>query len=190
MRLKKLSAFFALLAIILLIGHVGFSIVAYILFLYNPLMTKLFAIPFLICACLHGILAMFSLFWQGEGTALSTYPGMNRSTLLQRATAALLFPGVILHMYHFGLLQASAESGRMWLFWLLLVFQLLFYAVVITHVTVSFSKALITLGLVSSRKVQKTIDSFLYVLGAVVFVVTTFVITYTQLAMFLGGGQG
>lgn len=185
MKLKKLSAFFALLSIALLLGHVGYTIVSYSLFLYNPMLTKIFAVSFLVCACLHGIFAMLSVFWQGEGTALSAYPKQNMSTVLQRGTAAVLFPMIVVHMNMFSLLSASVNAGRMWLFWLLLVCQVLFYGAVITHVTVSFSKALMILGLLSSQRVQKGIDRVMMVLGALVFAGASFVVISTQLKIFL-----
>ena len=68
---------------------------------------------------------------------------------------------------------------------LLILAELFFFACVITHVVVSLTKGLITLGLLSSQKVQKMIDRILYVAGAVVFFVSAFAVIRGQAAMFL-----
>jgi len=54
--------------------------------------------------------------------------------------------------------------------------QPLFYGVALTHVAVSVTRGLITLGLLSSSDRQKRIDRVIYVLGALAFAVATFVV--------------
>ena len=66
--------------------------------------------------------------------------------------------------------------------------QPLFYGVALTHVAVSVTHGLITLGLLSSSDRQKRIDRVIYVLGALAFAVATFMVLRTELAMFLAGG--
>ena len=76
-----------------------------------------------------------------------------------------------------------------WLwFALLMLSQPLFYGVALTHVAVSVTRGLITLGLLSSIDTQKRIDRVVYILCALAFAVSTFVVLRTELAMFLSGG--
>ena len=70
----------------------------------------------------------------------------------------------------------------------LMISQPLFYGVVLTHIAVSFSRALVTLGWLTSPKAQRTIDLVVYVLCGVAFVISTYVVVSTELAMFLPGG--
>ena len=99
-----------------------------------------------------------------------------------------MLPLLILHINTFGLLQSSAEAGQWLWFALLMLSQPLFYGVVQTHIAVSVTRGLITLGWLSSTEKQKVIDRVVYVLCALVFAVSTFVVIRTELAMFLSGG--
>lgn len=185
MKLKKVNAATALLSTLLLFLHIGYSAYAYLTFYYNPQFKILTAYPFMILACIHAVCGMSSLFMQGDGTRLDLYPKQNFRTILQRLSAALIFPLLILHINTYSLLKSSSENGQIFFFFLLIIVQILFYAVAITHAAVSFSRALITLGWLASRERQKTLDKIVYVFCAIVFAVTAYAVVRTQLVMFL-----
>ena len=65
--------------------------------------------------------------------------------------------------------------------------ELLFFATVITHVSVSLTKGLVTLGILESRETQKKLDRIIYVIGAVVYVVAVYAVLKVQIVMFLKG---
>ena len=69
MKLKKINAVLALLSILLLLAHVGFSVFAYLTMYYNPILTLVFAWPFMITACLHAVCGMLTVFF------MQTEPG-------------------------------------------------------------------------------------------------------------------
>ena len=52
----------------------------------------------------------------------------------------------------------------------------------------SFTKALITLGALSSEKKRKTADRIVWIVGAALFLFALFAILKTELAMFVPGG--
>ena len=188
MRLKKINAALGLLSIAAMLLHIGYTVFAYLAFYYNPTLKLLTAIPFMVLACLHAVCGMLTLFLQSDGTRLELYPKQNARTILQRVSAALMLPLLILHINTFGLLQSSAEA-RQWIwFALLMLSQPLFYGTVLTHIAVSVTRGLITLGWLSSTEKQKVIDRVVYILCALAFVVSTFVVVRTELAMFLYGG--
>lgn len=191
MILKKCNALLALLSILGMLIHVGYSTFAYLTFYYNPALKTLTAVPFLVCVCLHAILGMTVVFLQGDGTRLDQYPKKNLRTILQRVSAALIFPMLIVHLRTFDLMK-DASGGHKWLtWWLIALIEVLFFGTLITHVAVSFSKALITLGWLKSQKVQRRIDVVVYVLGALIMIVATFAVLKGQIAMFLvSGGEG
>lgn len=188
MRLKKINAALGLLSIAAMLLHIGYTVFAYLAFYYNPTLKLLTAIPFMVLACLHAVCGMLTLFLQSDGTRLDLYPKQNARTILQRVSAALMLPLLILHINTFGLLQSSAEAGQWIWFALLMLSQPLFYGVVQTHIAVSVTRGLITLGWLSSTEKQKVIDRVVYILCALAFVVSTFVVVRTELAMFLYGG--
>ena len=81
MKLKKLSAFFGLLSILLILLHVGYSIYAYLTFYYNPFLQKVFAVPFMVTVCLHAVCGMIILFTKPDGIRADLYPGLRQSPL-------------------------------------------------------------------------------------------------------------
>ena len=184
MRLKKINAVLALLSMAALLLHVGYTVFCYLAFYYNPTLKIVTAIPFMVLACLHAVCGMAAVFMQADGTRLDLYPRLNMRTVLQRISAALIFPMLILHINTFRLMQMSKEAGNTFFLVLLLLSEPLFFGVVITHVSVSFSKALITVGWLRSVEKQRVIDRVVYILGAVIFAAAVFFILKGQIAMF------
>ena len=185
MKLKKLNAVTGLLSILCMLLHVGYSIYAYLTFYYNPLLTKAFSVPFMVSACLHGILGMLTVFLQNDGGRMDLYPKQNRRTILQRVSAALIFPLLIIHVNTFSAMRESAEKGHVTLIILLILAELIFFSAVLTHIAVSLTNGFITLGVLSSRETQKKIDRVIYVIGALGFVIAVYAVVKVQIAMFL-----
>ena len=185
-KLKKLNAVLALISTICLLAHTVYSAYAYSTMYYNPGLTKGLAIPCIVVICLHAVLAMCIVFMQGDGTRLDLYPGQNKETVVQRISAALIFPALILHINTFSYMSQNAEAGKPGMIVLLIAVNTLFYAVVLAHTAVSVSRACITLGWISSRKTQKTVDRIAYILGAILFVALLLTVVVGQVKMFLG----
>ena len=187
-KLKKINAALGLLSLAGMLVHIGYTVFAYLTFYYNPAMKLLTAFPFMVATCLHAVCGMMVVFLHSDGTRLDMYPKQTLRTILQRVSAALILPLLFLHIKTFDLLQSTAAT-RQWLwFALLLISQPLFYGTALTHIAVSVTRALITLGWLTSRDRQKAIDRAIYILCAVIFVIATFVVLRTELAMFLSGG--
>jgi succinate dehydrogenase/fumarate reductase cytochrome b subunit len=139
----------------------------------------------MVMVCLHAICGMMTVFTQGDGTRMDLYPNQNMRTVLQRLSAALIFPLLILHLYTFTLMNNSATSGKIIYVILLIIAEVLFFATVITHVSVSITKAFITLGISSSKELMDKIDKVIYIVNAVVFVIAVVVIVRGHIIMFL-----
>ncbi len=185
MKLKKSNAVLSLLSFAAMLLHMGYSAFAYFTLFYNPLMTKIFAIPFIVLVCLHAAAGMCSVFLQADGTRLELYPKMNIQTIIQRITAALIFPLLILHLFTFSLLQSTSSSGQFILFALLILSEVLFFAVIVSHCAVSVSKALITLGLLHSDKARKITDRIIYVICMIMFAAASVSVIKGQITMFV-----
>lgn len=185
MKLKKINAVAGLLACLTLLIHVCYNIYAYLTFYYNPTLKILTAIPFIVITCVHAVCGMCAVFLHGDGTRLDVYQKQNRQTIIQRVSAALIFPLLILHIRNFDLLKTSAGNEN-WPFFALLIFlQVVFYAVVAAHVSVSVSRALITLGILTDREKQRKLERFMLAFCAVLFAAAVFAVIKGQLKMFL-----
>ena len=185
MILKKINAVLAILSVITLFFHISYCAYAYFAMYYNEALKFWTAIPFMVLTCLHAVFGMCTVFLQGDGTRLDVYPGWNKRTILQRVSAALIFPLLILHLNTFNLLASCAGGGRWFFFVLIVLSQPLFYGVVLAHTAVSFSRALITLGWLSSTEKKKITDRIVYAVCIICFVLSAFFIIKGQLAMFL-----
>ena len=188
MRLKKTSAALGLLSTVAMLLHIGYTVYAYLAFFYNPALKLLTAVPFMVLACLHAVCGMLAVFLQADGTRPDLYPKRNMRTILQRGSAALILPLLILHLNTYGLLRSAAGAGQWLWFALLMLSQPLFYGVALTHVAVSVTRGLITLGLLASGDRQKRIDRVVFILCALAFAVSAIAVLRTELAMFLPGG--
>ena len=188
MKLKKCNAIISLLTILGMLVHVGYNAFAYLTFYYNPVLKTVTALPFMICTLIHAVLGMLSVFLQGDGTRLNTYAKQNVETVLQRVSAAFIFPMLFLHLKTFELLKNAATIGNWVGWWLLVVVEAVFFGTIFTHVAVSFSRALITLGWLTSYERKKILDRVVYVLCAIFFAVALFAVVKGQISMFMKMG--
>lgn len=187
MKLKKLNAALGSLTILFMVLHIGYSVFAYLTFYYNPTLKLVFAYPFMVLMCLHAVCGMLTVFTMKDGSRADLYPKQNAGTILQRVSAALIFPLLILHINTFSLMRASAEKGLSVFIILLIAAEILFFGVVIAHVVISFSKGLITLGLLTSDKTRRKLDRVMYIAGAICFLIAVYAVVKGQIAMFMMG---
>lgn len=185
MKLKKINAVLSLMTTAAMLLHIGYSVFAYLTMYYNPGMKLWMSVPFMVLVCLHAVCGMSSVFLHADGTRLDLYPKQNRETVIQRLSVTLIFPLLYLHLNMYALLHFCAENGKWFFFGLLLFGQTLFYGVVLTHTAVSLSRALITLGLLSSMEKKKRIDRIVYIVCAVIFAVSACSVIKGQLSMFV-----
>ena len=183
MVIKKVNAVLGLLSIVFMIIHIGYSVFCYLTMYYNEMLKMVTAVPFMVLVCLHAICGMSTLFFNSDGTRMNLYPKKNMGTILQRLCAALMFPLLILHLFTFNIMKNAAGNGNMWVIYLMFVVEILFFACVITHVVISLSKGLVTLGLLTSPSTQKTLDRVMYIIGAVVFVIAVYAIISGQIGI-------
>ena len=188
MKLKKINAALGLLSVAAILTHMGYIVFGYLTYYYNPAMMKWTSVPPMVIMCMHAVCGMLTIFLQADGTRMDLYPGQNLRTILQRVSAALILPLLILHIKTFSLLESTAAAGQWVWFSLLMVSQPLFYGTALTHIAVSLTRGFITLGWLSSDKTRKNMDLAVYIICAVIFAAAVFVVLRTELSMFLPGG--
>lgn len=185
MILKKTNAVLGLLSSIAVVVHLAYNCFCYLTYYYNPALKLVTSVPLMVLMCGHAICGMCAVFLLGDGTRLDLYPQKNRKTIIQRISAALIFPLLIVHLKTFEAMKSLSESG-IWIgFALLMVLQLLFYVVITVHTSISFSKACITLGLLVDEKKVRLTDRIVALVMTALLLVTSFAVVKGELSMFV-----
>ncbi len=185
MKLKKMNAALALVSIAMLMTHAGYKAVTYLLLIYNPEVSRIMNILPIVCIMLHAVFGMLTVFLQGDGTRASEYPRENARTILIRVSAALMLPLLLIHINMNSWLVATAGAKQWFLFGLVILAEVLFFAAVFTHAFAAMTRSFITLGWLASRQTQRRLDRVLWILGAVMFAAMSFIIIRAQISMYV-----
>ena len=93
MKLKKANAILGLLTMAILLIHAGYQVIAYVLFLYDPMVTRILAWATAGVCSLHAVLGMSIVMFCHDGSTAAQYPEANLRTVIQRASAI----GMLIH---------------------------------------------------------------------------------------------
>lgn len=180
MKIKKLNANLSLLTLLLLLIHEGYQLYAYITFYYNPILTMVLGYAVAGCFIMHAILSAICVFALHDSKSIA-YKKLNIRTVLQRVSAVMLFLLLPIHILSFPLLQSSAGGAG---YILVEAVQIIFYAALSCHISMSFSNALITLGTLSDMKKKRKIDIIVLVICALLFIAVSVIITTIHTKIF------
>ncbi len=180
MNFKKTNAVLGLITIFLMTAHAVYQMFAYITFYYNPLVSKLTGFILLGVVVLHVILSMLIVFTKTDSVTV-TYKRRNIRTVIQRVSAMMMVILLPVHVFEFELLKRNAGSAVKYLIELTLI---LFYAALMLHISMSFSNALITLGLLEDMKKKKIIDTVVMIISIAIFTGASVITLSVQLKMF------
>ena len=178
MKLKKANAILGLLTMAILLIHAGYQVIAYVLFLYDPVVTGILAWATVVVCSLHAVMGMSIVMFCHDGSTAAQYPGANLRTVIQRASAIGILVMLVLHVKAYDILK----SGTPGLIFAELM-QMLFFSCVFAHIAASFTNAFITLGLLSDMERKKKIDRAVWVICAAAWAVCVFVIGRTYLIL-------
>ena len=182
MKVKKINAVLGLLAIGLLFTHVIYEIYSYFTFYYNPMVTVIIAYGFVTIMMLHAVISMTMLGVIHDGNSITKYPGENIRTILQRASVGGL---LLLLPFHIKTGDwITKKFGGFGFFVVLVILGVLFWAFTFIHIGASFTRALITLGIIKSNKAKNILDWIIWIICGILFVLSVFVIIKTQVALF------
>ncbi len=154
--LKKINAIAALAILVCVLIHATMATYSMLTNWYNYVLMKTTSQITLYAFLVHALCGIITLLRSG-GHGLVPYPGMNRKTLLQRIAAVLMLVLIYPHTITFSFMateQIPSPGMRL----LLVVISLVWFASMFTHVSVSFSKAFVTLGLVSEERTVERLD--------------------------------
>lgn len=189
MKLKKINAVISLFTAVAALGHIG--TMAYTFVTSQRINVTWLSWTFMGLCSVHAVLGMIAVFMGGDGTRANLYPEKNAKTVVQRITAALIFPLLILHINTFTWGESLAENGQMFLFWLLILAQVMFFLVVLAHTGISVPKAFVTLGLITQEKTLKRVERCCLIFFCLVFLASViFVIRKEVMVIFMIAGVG
>ena len=182
MKLKKTNAAISLLLIGLMIVHIVYELWSYLSFYYNPLITSVIGYGFAAVVLCHIILSVTAVFIKHDGSTLRMYPKANIGTIFQRASALVILVLFPVHIKTGDLI--AKHAGGTGLLALLIVLQLLFWAALFTHITLSLSRAFVTLGVIQQIRTRKTVDLITAVLCVIGFIAAAVIVIRVQLFLF------
>ena len=181
MKLKKFNAVLGFLVLLSLCGHAGTMGVSLWTGWYSFFLCKTFAKITVSLLVLHALCSLCLFFFVHDGAELA-YPKYNASTILQRVSALLVLVLLHIHMKAYAhMATGTALSAGQTAFFC--VTELLFFASVLTHIAVSVSKGVITLGLTTSAKAVSVIDRITYIVCGLAMLA----VSGGMLSFFMGG---
>ena len=165
--IKKINAMLALFSIAALIIHAGYQTVSYAILYYNPVVSKVLGYIIMIPFVCHIFLSVISILFLHDSKTIA-YWRFNLAIIVQRICAVLIMCLFPVHRHIFELLQAHPDGS---VFVLIKAAEVLFYVVLFTHISVSFSRALVTLGILKNIDSKKRLDRIVWIVCAVLFIV-------------------
>ena len=138
--MKKANACLTLILIALLFVHAVYELLAYILFYYNPVLSRLTGWLAAGAFLVHAVFSLINLCFFSDSRSV-TYKRMNMGTVVQRISAVIMALFLPLHILMFNLLTGSFGATA---YSLLEAANAVFIGALSCHAAVSFSRALIS----------------------------------------------
>lgn len=180
MALKKINAVASWILIALLLVHI-FTTLAYLLtgWVNMDIMMKAPRALAIVCV-IHVCISLAIVFFMHDGSDFTRYGKLNQRTFMQRLSGLMILLLVHPHVKLFASFiyeNVPLSAGRK-----ILVFavEMLFFGAIYTHLECSFSRSLITMGLIRSEKAERAVDYTMRTLC-----VLGFALTFFALARFL-----
>lgn len=176
MYLKKINAVSSWVVIGVLLGHLGTMCFSMLTGWYEYSICKGLAYLTAVVTSIHVGISLMLVFFFHDGTDYTRYKKQNRRVILQRVSALLIIALLHLHTKAFGfIVTGMALSGSDKCF--ILITEFLFFGAIFTHLGVSFSRSLISMGMLRSEDVEKRMDCILGILCGLLQIITMVALT-------------
>lgn len=175
MKLKKLNAILGIAIIAALLCHAGTMTYSLITHWYNFTVYKYFAHLAETIMFLHVLISICIFFFSSDGSSLLRYPRRNISTIVQRASAVLIIVLVHMHISNYAHMATGETLTPAEALFNCLI-ECVYILSVFAHTAVSFSKALVTLGLVRSVRASVRLERIVYAVCAVLAAAAVFAV--------------
>lgn len=161
MKLKKINAVLGLLTTLSLFAHAGIMSISLHTGWYQYTLCKGFARLTLSLMILHIVCSLAILFFYHDGSEAVLYKKANVRLILQRASALCLMIFLHVHRKAYGHM-ATGETLSTGMAVFFMISEIIYICLVMIHISMSFSKAFITLGIVSSTNQVAVIDRIIW----------------------------
>lgn len=180
MTIKKLNAVCSWILIALLLVHIFTTLVYLAMGIFSlKVMMTVPRVLAMVCI-LHVCLSLWIVFFMHDGSKFDRYGKLNQRTFMQRLSGLMILALVHPHVKIFASFiydhSALAPARKLMVF----VVEMLFFFAIYVHLECSFSRSLITMGLIRSEKAEHAVD-----IAARTFSAVFFVLTFVILARFL-----
>lgn len=181
--IKKLNSIVSLLCCVSLLGHFVTMTKSMMTGWYNLGVCKNLAHMTGLTVSIHVCLVLIIFFFIHDGSNLSLYGKENMKTIIQRASGLVIMLMVHFHVKNYGFIM-SDEPFMMIERIRICVMEIVFFASIFAHLSTSFSKAFISLGLISDCKKINILDIVIRVFCAI----SMLIVTITMLRFVLAFG--
>ena len=171
--MKKINAVWGWLSIIALLGHLVTMSYSLLTGWYDFAICKALAYATAITVGGHVVFALIVVMFLHDGANLGGYAGLNKRTILQRASGIAILVLLVAHVHSFGFITAGEPLDAPTKAFII-VTEVLFFAAICTHLATSFSKSLITWGLIREESTERRVNLIAEIVCAVLFVVPCF----------------
>ena len=180
--MKKANAGLALLTCLVLFTHVIYQVVSYIMFFYNPVISKVLGFSVMGLFVCHAVISIIIVIHNHDAKDVK-YMALNVRTLLQRIFAFVMCALLPTHIFAGKVLSKNAGT----IFYNLEeLAQVLFFWAMFSHIALSLTNAFVTFGWLTDIKKKKTMDVVFFIVCMLLFVATSFVVVLTQRKIYYG----
>ena len=158
MTVKKFNAICTWVLTVLLLTHITLTVIFMFTGWYNLNMLIGTSRGTAFVCILHVLVSLYVLFFLHDGTDMSSYAGLNRKTIIQRATGLAILALVHPHISIFTGFINEFKPITIPFKVLTFIVEALFFFAVFYHLGVSFSGSFITMGLIRTDKAEERLQ--------------------------------
>lgn len=167
---KKLNALVSLICCLCLFGHCGTMTYSMMTGWYSFAICKNLAHATAITVGVHVALVLVIFFFLQDQSNMSRYKKENGRVMAQRASGLIMIIVLHAHVKNYGFIMSgepflAGDKAKV------IILEFIFFLSVFMHLSSSFSKAFVSLGLISSKKTLTIVDRVMQVLCIVLFLV-------------------
>ena len=178
--MKKANAILSIISLALLSVHALYELSAYVLFYYNPLISGLTGWLAGGAITIHAVLSAISMFKLNDSKTVM-YKKLNLGTVIQRVSAVIMVVLFPFHINTYDFLKINSHGAA---FWFAETVYIVFYSALFSHIAVSFSKALISLGKLEDDRKRRSINKVVSIICAAAALITIIITIRTHIKMF------
>lgn len=171
--IKKINAISTWILIVCLLGHLATMSYSLLSGWYDFFICKTLARLTGGVFLFHVILSLLIVFRIHDGGPIIHYPKQNKKTVLQRDSGILMIALVYFHIHEYSFIVSGTSLSLLSKLRIIGV-ELLFWASLFAHLAISFSKSLISLGLIRTETAEKIIDRVAMIVCIILMMITCF----------------